>query len=115
MLVYVVVSIAAESSGVETSPSTVISPEDAPSNQAAVTNGDVSESEHAHEDASGHVEESTYEPVSVGAQVGRCYGYNIAFLVAIDIDYVSVSMAICFFFSLFGFVHSYIIYSSLRF
>ena len=65
------VSMVTESSGVETSPSTVLSPDDTPSNQAAVANGDLSGSEHAPGDTSGHVEESTYEPVSVGAQVRR--------------------------------------------
>ncbi len=61
----------------------VITPEDAAMAESAapdappagpappppVTNGDLSGSEHA--DTSGHGEEATYEPVSVGAQVSR--------------------------------------------
>ena len=61
------VSLATESAEGDTPLSAVISPDDAPNNKAAVTNGDLSGSENV--DMSGHVEESTYEPVSVGAQV----------------------------------------------
>ena len=70
-LIICFIPVATESSGLETSQSTVVSPDDAPSNQAAVANGDLSGSEHAPGDTSGHMEESTYEPVSVGAQVRR--------------------------------------------